>query len=90
MGQMNVFTGQDDGEAAVSLSEAPEGPFEDQPVPREAGWVLVASRTGPRGHHLVKTVGALGSLVTVCGVTGRKVEDSQRQIMRCVECRDST
>jgi hypothetical protein len=90
MGQMNVFTGEDDGEGTSEPLEAAEGPFEAVPVPREPGWVLVASRTGPKGHHRIRTVGALGSLVTVCGVTGRKVEDSQRLIMRCVECRDSS
>jgi len=57
-----------------------------QPVPRRPGWVLIATTSGTRGYHRVKTRGTLGTLVTVCGVTGHKVEEYQRSIIECPDC----
>ena len=55
-------------------------------VPRPPGWVLVANRSGPHGFHLIKSVGILGAVVSVCGVTGRKITESNRSIVLCPAC----
>jgi hypothetical protein len=59
-------------------------------VPRSPGWVLVGTTTGPSGFHRIRSVGQNGSLVTACGLVGRKIEDSQRMIIECPACSTQT
>lgn len=71
------------------VPEAPLRPAtgaEAVPVPRPPGWVLVATRSGPVGFHRVKTVGVEGSVVTLCGITGRVINDHERMIVLCAAC----
>lgn len=55
-------------------------------VTRKPGWVLVGRRDGPQGFHRVYGAGQNGTLVTVCGVVGRKIDDSQTVIVECPIC----
>lgn len=64
----------------------PETEVQGVPVPRRPGWVFISTKNGPKGYHRVKTRGTLGSLVTVCGVVGHKVEEHQRSIIECPDC----
>ena len=59
------------------------------PTPRAPGWTLVTSRDGPLGWHRVASVNQLGSLKTACGLTGRKIEESQRAIICCSACQEA-
>lgn len=77
---MNLF-GEEDPPPPVEQETEP------QPVPRRPGWVLVSTKNGPQGYHRIKTRGTLSSLVTVCGITGHKVEEHQRSIIECSGCK---
>jgi hypothetical protein len=55
-------------------------------VPRPPGWFLLANRAGPNGFHLAKAMGPLGVVRTVCGLTGRKITESERAIILCPAC----
>ncbi len=55
-------------------------------VPRKPGWTFISNRQGPQGYHRIKSVASLGSVVTVCGITGRRVEEHQRGIIECPDC----
>jgi hypothetical protein len=57
-------------------------------VPRPPGWILLANKNGPNGFHLVKSVGVLGSVRTVCGLSGRKITESERAIILCPSCEE--
>lgn len=75
--QTDIFGGETPMAAPV------EGPT---PVPRRAGWYLVAThRQAPRYWHEVLT-GTAGQVVTRCGLRGRTVPDTQREIMPCPDC----
>lgn len=69
-------------EAPVSHAEPSEGLL----VPRPPGWVLIANRHGPQGFHRVKAVGQLASVVTICGVVGRRISEVERMIVLCPIC----
>jgi hypothetical protein len=55
-------------------------------VPKSPGWRLIATTSGPKGFHLVKSVGTYNSVRTPCGLTGRVVADSERMIAHCAAC----
>lgn len=59
-------------------------------VPRSPGWVLVGRTTGPSGFHRVRSVSKNGTLVTACGLVGRKIEESQQAIIECPACAAET
>lgn len=81
MGQVDIF-GEEHYDA---ISEAPELP--GQLSTRRPGWYLITTRRGPTGlWYTVKVVGKYGEVVTGCGITGRKVEESQRQVLLCRDC----
>jgi len=61
-------------------------PYTGSPVPRRPGWNLIATRTGPKGYHRVRAVAGPGTLICVCGLVGRKIEDSQRLVIECPDC----
>lgn len=77
---MNLF-GEPDPPVAVKEDLMPAA------VTRTPGWVFISNHLGPQGYHRVKTIGTLGSLVTVCGIVGRKLDESQRQIIECEACK---
>lgn len=79
---MNLF-GEEDTEAP----EAPQEESRPEVVPRRPGWVLIANRQGPQGYHRIKTRGTLSSIVTRCGITGHRVEEHQRAIIECPDCK---
>jgi hypothetical protein len=57
------------------------------PVLRVPGWYLVGSRNAPpRTWHLLSSAGAVGTVVTRCGLRGRVVPDVERMIMQCPLC----
>lgn len=55
-------------------------------VPRQPGWVLVASKQGPQGWHLLQTQGLLGEILTVCHRVGRVISENERMIVLCPDC----
>lgn len=57
-----------------------------EPVPRAPGWVLIGTIKGPMGFHRVRSMNRLGSLVTACGLVGRKIAEGQQAILECPEC----
>jgi hypothetical protein len=57
-----------------------------QPVPRSPGWILVGTTKGPSGFHRIMSVGQNGSLVTACGLVGRKIVENQGSIIECPDC----
>jgi hypothetical protein len=59
-------------------------------VPRTPGWVLVGTRRGPQGFHRVMSASQNGSLVTACGLVGRKIVEYQGSIIECPECAASS
>ena len=73
----------------MSPSEPRESDYR-VPTPRAPGWTLVATREGTQGWHLIAAaVGGYGSLRTVCGLTGRKIDESQREIICCSACQEA-
>ena len=73
-------------EIVPEVAVEPQETSEVVPVPRTPGWRLVATRSGPQGFHLVKTVGVEGSVRTLCGMTGRPINESERAIVPCAAC----
>jgi hypothetical protein len=67
---------------AVRAVEAPSGPL----VERRPGWILVGSTKGPQGYHRAYGAGQNGTLITVCGVVGRRIDDAQTWIIECPAC----
>ena len=92
--EMFPETRSDASWAAVEASQAVLRPT-DAPPPvlpqasRVPGWVLVGTRTGPVGYHRVQTASPNGSLLTCCGIVGRKVPDDAVVIPRCSVCAES-
>jgi len=80
--QMSMFP---DLAPEVPIVEPTEEPPVDLVV-RTPGWRLVTNRSGPRGFHLIKTVGLEGSVVTPCGLTGRVITENERMIVPCPTC----
>ena len=69
----------------------PEGREAPEAVmgPRRPGWTLVATTSGPRGWHLIKTIGEFSTVVTLCKVTGRSISESEREIIFCPACSEA-
>ena len=58
-------------------------------VNRPPGWSLIANKNGPQGYHVIKSAGLLATVVTLCGITGRKISDVAREIPLCQGCLDA-
>jgi len=73
------------GEQPMSAPQAAAG--EPQSVLRVPGWYLVATkRQGPSWWHRLASGAPGGTVITVCGASGRTVVDSSRTITQCPEC----
>ena len=63
---------------------------EQELVPRPAGYHAVTNRSGPKGFHRTKVPEAAmarhGSVVTLCGILGRRLDAYPRKIPLCEEC----
>lgn len=85
MGQIDIFGNEspDAAEAQVELPGELSG--------RKPGWHLISTKRGPTGlWHTVKAAeGRYGEVRTACGIVGRKVTESQRQILLCRDCLDA-
>jgi len=78
-GQMALF-----GETQAPVEQAADPPVDY--VQRPPGWVLVGTKQGSAGFHRVRTASQNGSLLTVCGKLGRKVDDDSTTIVCCPLC----
>ena len=86
MTQLSAFPDEFPDEPVV----APRAEVEGTLVPRPPGWVLVSSKNGPKGFHRVRTVAELGTIVTVCGLKGRRITEDAREIILCPECENAS
>lgn len=73
-------------DAAVVQAQRGVEPFSGPLVERRSGWILVGGTAGPLGFHRAYSAGQNGTLVTVCGVVGRKIDDSEAVIVECPIC----
>ena len=64
-------------------------PNDVAPVPRADGWILLGTTSGPRGYHRVASMSQNGSLLTVCGLVGRRVIEDATMIQPCPSCSPS-
>jgi hypothetical protein len=60
------------------------------PMPRPPGWNLIANMSGVHGWHVVDHTTPDRGVVTVCGTTGRVVENHSAVIVPCETCAGTT
>jgi hypothetical protein len=68
----------------------PTGLAHPMVVPRPAGYHLITTRSGVQGFHRTKlpeaALAAYGTVVTLCGITGRRLDEYPAQIPLCQRC----
>lgn len=80
--QQDLFGGE------VPMATTSQSTAANEPVvaTRQPGWYLIATKTaGPQMWHRLMS-GQRATVVTVCGLVGRTVTESQRQITLCPTC----
>ena len=86
--QLFDTTPYDDG---TSRRRGPRARAKEQElVPRPPGYHAVTNRSGPKGFHRTKVPEAAmarhGSVVTLCGILGRRLDAYPGKIPLCEEC----
>ena len=81
-------TPYDDGTARRRRARV--GAPERELVPTPPGYHLITNRSGVKGFHRTKVPEAAmakrGSVVTFCGIIGRRIDEYPREIPLCADC----
>jgi hypothetical protein len=58
----------------------------NDPVPRTPGWRLIANSSGTQGWHLIESTTPERGVKTLCGITGRAIDESHPVMVLCQDC----